>query len=365
MNDSQYCQSRRWLALLSCGTVFCSALVAPNPKAFGQVMLVPLVAQNAKPVPMQASPPRSVIAAIRLDLMKTQGISQAKVISFSVQPWPDSCLGLPKPKENCASGSVPDWRVEVSDGLQTWFYRTDTTGKIIRVEEPERAILPQQVARKLIQQVARGTRIPAEKLKIAAVKPANFDGCLGIYRPNQACTKILIAGWQAIIVSPQNTFVYHLSRDAARIAQNDTASGANRKINVSFELFGGSIPALESKVIFQSMMTGSLMGTTTTISLTEDGKITEFTTDPMIRSRPVVRKTLTPTQLKNFRQALQNHRFRNFNQLSYLTSAAFADYPTTTYQSQDCGMQFIDLEKTSLPPSLQRVIGIWNNLIRP
>jgi hypothetical protein len=322
------------------------------------------MAQNAKPVPMQASPPRSVIAAIRTDMLKTFGIPDVNVISFSVQPWPDSCLGLPKAKENCTSGAVPGWRVEVSDSLQTWFYRTDNTGKIIRVEEPERAILPQPVARKLIQQVARDTRISPEKLKIAAVKPANFNGCLGIYRPNQACTKILISGWQAIVVSPQNTLVYHLSRDATRVAQNDTASGANKKINVSFELFGGSIPALASKVIFQSTVSGNLIGTTTTISLTEDGKITEFTTGSTIRSRLVVRKTLTPTQIKTFKLALHNYRFRNFNQLSYLTSAAVADYPTTTYQSPESAIQFIALEKQGLPTSLQRVIGMWESLIQ-
>jgi hypothetical protein len=280
-----------------------------------------------------------------------------------VQSWPDGCLGLPRGKEACTLAIVPGWRVEVSDGLQTWFYRTDTTGNILRLEANN--VLPQKVAQALIRRVARDTRIAPSKLKIAEVKPANFDGCLGIYRPNQACTKILIRGWQAIVTSPNRTFVYHLSQDGSRIAQNDTASGARSAVRVSFELFGGGErPALEPNVVFQSMVSGSLIGSTTTITLTEDGKVTEFTIGPTIKSRPIVRKTLTPKQVADFKQALQNRRFRNFNGLSYLTSAALADYPTTTYQSQDSAMQFIDLETKNMPRSLQQVIRVWETLIQ-
>jgi hypothetical protein len=224
--------------------------------------------------------------------------------------------------------------------------------------------LPNAVAQKLIQQVARETGIPQAKLKIAAAKSAKFDGCLGIYRPNQPCTLMLIPGWQAIVTSPKATFIYHLNQNGARIAQNDTASGAGQAINVSFELFGGEIPPVNPKVIFQSMVTGGIDGRVTTITLTEDGKVTEFTTAPNIRSRPVLRKTLTPQQLARFKQLLETQRFPNLNRLSYLTSAAFADYPTTTYQSRTTVTQFIDLEKKNLPASLQRVITVWESLIR-
>jgi hypothetical protein len=225
-------------------------------------------------------------------------------------------------------------------------------------------MLPAPVAQKLIQQVARDTGIAPAQLKVAAVKSAQFDGCLGIYRPNQPCTMILIYGWQAIVTSPKTTFVYHLDQNGTRIAQNDTASGAGKAINVSFDLFGGDIPAVEPRVIFQQMMTGGIDGRTTTLSLTDDGKLTEFTVAPNIRSRPVVRKTLTPKQLEQFKQLLETQRFRNLNRLSYLTSAAFADYPTTTYQSRYTVTQFIDLEKKSLPASMQKVIKAWESLIR-
>ena len=94
---------------------------------------------------------------------------------------------------------VPGWRVEVSDKFQTWFYRTDRTGKSLRLENPQRSVLPQPVASKLIQQVARETNTPSGKLRITEVRAKTYDGCLGIYRPNQACTKIAIQGWQSMI----------------------------------------------------------------------------------------------------------------------------------------------------------------------
>jgi hypothetical protein len=362
MNSFQSTKSCQLISLICASALIGGTIAAQAPKAFSQPNIdipTPIV----KPVPIEASPSKAVIEAIRQDVAQNFGVEKIDVVSFSPQSWPDGCLGLPRGKEACTTAIVLGWRIEVSDGLQTWFYRTDTKGNILRLEANN--VLPSKVAKTLLQRVAKDNRIAPAKLKIAAVKPANFDGCLGIYRPNQACTKILIRGWQAIVTSSNRTYVYHLSQDASRIAQNNTASGAGSAVRVSFELFGGGeIPALESQVVFQSTVSGSLIGSTTTITLTEDGNVTEWTIGPTIKSRPIVRKTLTPKQVEAFKQALQNRRFRNLNGLSYLTSAALADYPTTTYQSQDIAMQFIDLEKKSLPRSLQQLIRTWEALIQ-
>jgi hypothetical protein len=352
--------TRRWLSIACSSLILGGAIVAPMTPALSYE--TPLISLTPK-LPEPAS---SVIAAIREDLGQRYGVSNIQVVSATEQMWPDGCLGLPRGKEACTMAIVPGWRIEVTDGRQTWVYRTDKTGRTLRLENEGKAGLDSQTASKLLRQVARDTRISVRNLKIAEVKPANFDGCLGIYRPNQACTKILIRGYQAIVTSPARSYVYHLSQDASRIAQNDTASGAGSKIRVSFEslMLNGS-PEVEPNVVFRSSTSGDLTGRMTTITLTDDGKVTEFTTAPNIRSRPIGRKTLTKEQLATFQQALQNRRFRNFNGLSYLTEAALADYPTTTYQSADSTVQFIDLEKPSLPRSLRNVIRTWETLIQP
>jgi hypothetical protein len=325
-----------------------------------------------RPSQANQAPAPAVIQSIRQAVKKQFGVAQVAVVSATEQNWPDGCLGLPKADEVCTMAVVSGWRVEVSDKLQTWYYRTDRTGKTLRLENPDRSVLPQPVASKLIQQVAKDINIQAGRLRITEVKAKTYDGCLGIYRPAQACTKIAMQGWQAIVTSPvgeayrndNRTYIYHLSQNADRIAQNATASGAKRKINVSFETFG-TIAPLAATEVFSSSTSGDMTGKMSRIVLTQDGKITSYQSSPTARFAPVVIKTLSLDRLNAFKKTLDNRQFPNLDGLSYLTSAAFADCPTTTYRSQSAGTQFIDLEKQSLPKSLQQSIASWTSLVAP
>jgi hypothetical protein len=361
MNPLLKSQVRKYASLLFVSTIVSGSLWFQPNQAMSLDIMPPSV---IKPVPIEASPRREVIAAIQQDLARNFKVkTPINVLNFSVQAWPDGCLGLPRGKEGCIDGVVPGWRIEVNNEAQIWTYRTDTTGKILRLESSNRT-LPPKIAQALLKRVAKDTRFGTRNLKITEVKPTTFDGCLGIYRPNQACTTILLFGWQAIVTTPQNSFVYHLTRDGRQIVQNTTASGARKAIRVSFEPFGGLMMPAPRNVIFQSVVSGGFAGVTTTIALTNDGKITEFREGPTVKFKPIVRKTLTPKQLADFKQSLETHRFPNFNGLSYLTAAALADYPTTTYQTQYTATQLIDLETKSLPRSLQSVIKTWETLIQ-
>jgi hypothetical protein len=361
----QRSKSRLWLTVVCASLSICSAIASTAN--------IPALSQpNNRPSAVIQAPAPAVIQSIRQVVKKQFGVAQVAVVSAIEQNWPDGCLGLPKSDEVCSMAIVPGWRVEVSDNLQTWFYRTDRTGKTIRLENPQRSVLPQPVAGKLIQQVARETNTQAGKLRITEVKAKTYDGCLGIYRPGHACTKIAISGWQAIIVpigfanvtSPDRTYVYYLSQNADRIVQNETASGAKRKINVSFETFG-TIAPLANNEVFSSSVSGDMTGKMSRIVLTQDGKITRYQSSPTARFAPVVIKTLSLDRLNAFNKMLKNRQFPNLNGLTYLTSAALADYPTTTYQSQSTATQFIDLEKQSLPKSLRELIASWESLITP
>lgn len=326
----------------------------------------------ATPTPAQAevrkpTPAPSVIQAVRAAVRQQFGVQRIRVVTASEQMWPDGCLGLSRGTEGCTLAIVPGWQVQVTDGSQTWIYRTDKTGRTVRLEKPDRAVLPPAIAQRLLRQVARDTNSSANQLRVVEVKPRTFDGCMGIYTGSrQACTKIAIEGWQAIVSSPSRTFVYHLSRDASRIVQNETASGTTQKIRVAFEMFGEEKPPeIDRTVVFRSTSSGDFAGRTIRTELTEDGKVTVYQSSPTARFQPVVRKTLSSAQVKAFKQVLEDQRFPNLSGLSYLTSAALADYPTTSYQSQSSFMQFIDLEKTSLPRSLQSVNASWDALTQP
>lgn len=57
-----------------------------------------------------------------------------EVIGLEEAIWPDSCLGLPRPGENCAEVEVPGWGVELRGaGVQARF-RVDLAGEWVRLE---------------------------------------------------------------------------------------------------------------------------------------------------------------------------------------------------------------------------------------
>ncbi|MEG4276971.1 hypothetical protein QUA62_05765 [Microcoleus sp. MON1_C1] len=81
--------------------------------------------------------PATVAAAVRRELSDSTGIAadKLKVTESSGQSWPNTCLGLSKADEMCGQMIVEGWRVVVSDGRQTWVYRTNARGNILRLEK--------------------------------------------------------------------------------------------------------------------------------------------------------------------------------------------------------------------------------------
>ena len=52
-------------------------------------------------------------------------IDQLKITEVKKADWPDACLGLARPDEFCAQIITPGWDVSITDGQQTWNYRTN------------------------------------------------------------------------------------------------------------------------------------------------------------------------------------------------------------------------------------------------
>ncbi|MEG4811005.1 hypothetical protein QUA82_24835 [Microcoleus sp. F8-D3] len=84
--------------------------------------------------------PASVAEAVRRELSDSTSIAadKLKVTESSGQSWPNSCLGLAKADEICGQMIVEGWRVVVSDGSQTWVYRTNAKGNVLRLEKKVR-----------------------------------------------------------------------------------------------------------------------------------------------------------------------------------------------------------------------------------
>jgi hypothetical protein len=352
--------SKRLLVGTLIGSVMVLGQVTALDRAIAQPPLVPL-----PPVYKEITLPVPVTQAVKQDVSQNFGVpvSQLKVTGSTQQMWPDGCLGLVPKGVFCIQKIVPGWRVTVTDGIQTWNYRTDATGAVVKLEAADQARLPVAVAQKLVQRVAKENRVSVASLKVTEVRERIFDGCLGIYRPNQLCTKIGIKGWQAIVRSPQRTWVYHLNSDASRIERNFTASGAKGNVRTAFDnMLNGEQPALDATIVFQRTVSGGLAGMMNKVVLTEDGKVTSYSSSPLTRQAPVLIKTLTPAEIKAFKQQLETQRYPNLNGLTYLTDAVLADYPGSMFEAPSGMVQYVDIEPGNLPRSLQNVIRAWDVL---
>jgi GUN4-like len=245
--------------------------------------------------------------------------------------------------------------------------QSQTSAKPIPMPMPMPMIisLPKSIEKKLIEQVVRDTKIPETNLRVAEIKAQDFGGCLDIYeQPSQPCTANVVRGWKAIIISSNQTFIYHLSTDASQIRHNKSASGTRPPVRVTFSLFR-PIPAIDySQVVFQSSSAGNSTKSSSRIVLTKDGKVT-LHRSPLLKIKPVLLKTLSPAQVNAFQKELETQLFPNFNGVVYLTNALQNSDVITTYQGLNSFVQFIDLEKKNLPRSLQRVINRWESLIVP
>jgi hypothetical protein len=60
--------------------------------------------------------------------------SALRITHAQSQTWSDNCLGIHDPEIFCTQTPVPGWQVEVKSAQQSWIYRTNATGSVIKIE---------------------------------------------------------------------------------------------------------------------------------------------------------------------------------------------------------------------------------------
>jgi hypothetical protein len=57
--------------------------------------------------------------------------------------------------------------------------------------------------------LSRRTKIPLQQIAVKTAKPMTWpDGCLGLAKPDEFCTQMLIQGWQIILSNNKKTWIY-------------------------------------------------------------------------------------------------------------------------------------------------------------
>ena len=174
--------------------------------------------------------PREVINAVRQDLSKLTGITngQLKLVSATQETWSDSCLGLGRLDESCAQMLVEGWRVVMSNGSQTWNYRTDSNGTIVRLDsqnsDNQSGNLPNSVANAVLQAASQRTGLSISQLRIIKSVQVGTDGCLSLPRPDEICTKIAMMAWEVTVAAKEQRLVYRSDNAGVQVRLNEAAS---------------------------------------------------------------------------------------------------------------------------------------------
>lgn len=108
----------------------------------GVSIMMPIVASSCLPAsqplsrdPSTQSPSAQLIQTVKQTLSQQLGTSPDNFRLVASQPktWPDGCLGLAQTDELCTQALVPGWQLDFTNGQQRWIYRTDMTGRLVRL----------------------------------------------------------------------------------------------------------------------------------------------------------------------------------------------------------------------------------------
>ena len=367
LHNTEVKRPRRVWPVALLATVMLGA-IQPSTTAISQtsVTLRPQVSQPEQEV-YPTRPPRSVIRQVRRDLAEhlNEQARRLQMISFSRETWSDSCLELGAYNERCAGTTVEGWRIELSNGQRSWFYHTDTTAQVIKLESMDETSLPPEVRERLIQTIAQQEKVPAASLIITESQPRTWDGCMGIFEPERMCTMIAISGYRVIVAGADQSWVYHVNQDGSQIVQNATASGSQGGLVPTF--IPNDLPPYgepDANVVFRTIQSGGLAGMVSERFLTSDGVIYQRTGrfNSTGADDAVVEKRISQQQVQQFQQVLMEQKLRNLDGLRYLSQEAFADYPTITIQAMNSNVEYIDLQEANMPQALQTVITTWQQL---
>jgi hypothetical protein len=303
--------------------------------------------------------PSSVANAVIQDLSRREGIPASKlnITEYSRQTWTDGCLGLGKLNELCLQALVEGWRVVVSDGRGAWVYRTDSTGRTIRLEtENNSAKLPAKVANPVLKDASLRSNVPISDLRIVQAEQQTWsDGCLGLAPLGVFCTAIAVPGWLVAVAAGQQILVYRTD-ESGGFRLDEAAS------SIPVPLFQSQLPP---GVIFRSISIGGLAGITIETNLKEDGQLIQVgqgNANGRIYQTQTSRR-VSQQQVQQFKKLLEQQKFSQFNALEYPLRRGAADIFTVTLTSRTGTTRYSDIAQALLPSRLQAVILAWNQLL--
>lgn len=225
-----------WIPLVAAVTLLPACAVAP-PSTSSPAATSPLPAQ-VSPLPQTpmsennaATSPaaRASIAALanQLNIVET-GV---RVLSMEEVDWTDGCLGLGRPDESCLQAIVSGYRVLLEANGRQFEARTDRDAQQVRIapdgiplatavitstapQVDPNLIAPTEVptstsvevplnspaVQAAVAALATQLSMDAQSIKVVSVEEVEWpDGCLGLAKPDQMCTQVIVAGYRVML----------------------------------------------------------------------------------------------------------------------------------------------------------------------
>lgn len=106
------------------------------PQSGSQILWIAQGVVQSEQPNQSVSLPNPIQQAVLQDIAQQTGEAKDRfqIIQAQKQTWPDGCLGLATPDVLCTMALVEGWQVQVSNGSQTWTYRTDAFGDVVKLE---------------------------------------------------------------------------------------------------------------------------------------------------------------------------------------------------------------------------------------
>lgn len=311
------------------------------------------------PTIRQEALPETVRNQVKTALADELGIApeRLQIGRYSRETWPDGCLGLGGPAELCTEALVDGWQVEVIDPEtdQHYVYRTDLRGNQVRRAD-QGHILPSSVRDRLFEHAEAEGLQPSRSLGVIDAEPRTWGGCYGLATANQACTRIAILGWRAIISDGNQYWIYHTDNSGDTLRLNETASG------------GTAIPSFISPVNprslgdetrFQSTFVHS-SGRRETFLLEADGRLIHIQEQDG-DGRDLNTTTVSQAQMQAFVRQLEQLNFAHFDGIRY-GSPQDSDAPQVILTSRTATVAYTADSVNDLPAPLQAILQAWEDL---
>ncbi|MGB3403811.1 MAG: hypothetical protein WBA77_14070 [Microcoleaceae cyanobacterium] len=176
-----------------------------------------------------ASLPSQLVEAIRQDLTSRlkSSVETLNIVQATPRNWPDTCLGLADEREFCGQQIISGWRVVGVAENQTWVYRSDATGKLLRLESLAAAteVIPPSVVNAVFQQATQQFGLPDSTVKVRETQQNIWpDSCLGLAHRDEICTHTLVPGWQVTLSSGWEQWVYRTDDTGLNVVLDLAAS---------------------------------------------------------------------------------------------------------------------------------------------